>query len=117
MVGTVRGITVLFVLGTVLLSCILAPALLVHLGFLRRRRIARETKAFAEKPVPPGPHNCPHQKGGHLRCAVPSCPGGVSGKKYKVKVTGLGIQTLVRVRVAGNWNWATERAINAARQP
>lgn len=116
MVGAVRGNTVIM-LGIVLLSCVLAPALLVHLGFLRRKHIARATKALAEKPVPPGPHNCSHQKGGHLRCAVPSCPSGVGGKKYKVNVTGLGTQTLVRVRVAGNWTWATERAVNVARQP
>jgi hypothetical protein len=111
-----RGSAVVIMLGIVLLSCALAPALLVHLGFLRRKRIAREAVALAEKPPPPGPHNCAHQKGGYLRCAAPSCPDGVGGKKYKVNVTGLGTQTLVRVRVEGNWIWATERAVNDARQ-
>lgn len=110
-----RGNTVLIWLGLVLLAGVLSVALLAHLGFLERRRVVREAAALAETPPPPGPHSCAHQRGGHLRCPVPSCPDGVSGKKYKVNVTGLGTQTLVRVRVADKWTWATERAINAAR--
>jgi hypothetical protein len=64
----------------------------------------------------PGPHTCSHQRGGHLRCAVPSCPAGVAGRKYRVKIQEFGqttFSTLVRVRAVDRWTWIPERALDA----
>lgn len=78
-------------------------------------RIALEVeKAMTSTQLPdPGQFTCAHQKQGHLRCPVPSCPGGVMGKRMRVLVIADNGKDKAhvlfrRVRVGDTWGWSAE---------
>lgn len=60
----------------------------------------------------PGVYTCSHQKHSHLRCATPSCPAGVSRRKYRVEIRENGqsaMATLQRVLTDNGWTWRLAR--------
>lgn len=60
-----------------------------------------------------GLYTCSHQLHSHLRCAVPSCPAGVRGRRYRVKVQEgkrVAVAVLERVLTDNGWRWRPEAA-------